>query len=225
MRTIVDRIWDYGNPNSYVSKRRRARSVIVSSLIREAHRDTGRCHILDVGGEPAYWANFNREEFDRCNVSITMINTTPQQSSDRLISFEVGDGRRLKYKDNSFDLVHSNSVIEHVGKWSDMVEFAQETRRLAPRYYVQTPNFWFPIEPHFRSPFFHWLPEQIRAAALMKRKHGTWPKIEDYGRAISGVQSSCLLNRRQMEVLFPDAQHHSEKVMGLTKSLIATRTK
>src|SRR3546814_2616362 len=69
----------------------------------------------------------------------------------------------------SFDIAHSNSVIEHVITWDNMKNFARETRRVAAWHYVQTPYFWFPVDPHFyKLPFYHWLPRPLRAKLLMR---------------------------------------------------------
>ena len=102
-----------------------------------------------------------------------------------------------------------------------MEAFAAEVRRLAPRYYVQTPYFWFPYEPHYASFFFHWRSEQARAKALLRRRHGFSPKCGDMGQAMREVQEARLLDKAQFQYLFPDARHIDEKVAGLTKSLIA----
>ena len=124
-----------------------------------------------------------------------------------------------------FDLVHSNSVVEHVGDWPRMEAFAAEVRRLAPRYYVQTPYFWFPIEPHFSAPFFHWRSEQARARALLRRRHGFAERAADMGQAMRDVQHARLLDKQQFRFLFPDAEHIDERAAGLTKSLIAIRSR
>ncbi len=128
------------------------------------------------------------------------------------------------FADNSFDIVHSNSVIEHVGNWDRMCRMAGHVRRLAPVYFLQTPSFWFPYEPHFRFPGFHWLPEQARAHLLMRFNLGFGGKRATYDAAMRGVQSAYLLSERQMRVLFPDAEIMKERAFGLTKSFMAVRT-
>ncbi|HWS70973.1 MAG TPA: class I SAM-dependent methyltransferase, partial [Thermoanaerobaculia bacterium] len=59
----------------------------------------------------------------------------------------------------------SNSVLEHV---ADMPAMAREIRRVGRRWYVQTPNRWFPVEPHFLVPFFQFLPIATRAWLLTR---------------------------------------------------------
>ncbi len=213
---------DAADPRSLSARFRRARARQVEDLIERTHAELGRVRIIDLGGEPDYWTRlFDRAALERRNVQVTLVNPQPFESDDPMFDARTGDACALAYADNAFDLVHSNSVVEHVGDWPRMEAFAREVRRLAPRYYVQTPYFWFPYEPHYASLFFHWRSEQARARALLRRRHGFSPKCADMGQAMREVQEARLLDKAQFQYLFPDARHLDEKVAGLTKSLIA----
>ncbi|MEM2045934.1 MAG: class I SAM-dependent methyltransferase, partial [Candidatus Bathyarchaeia archaeon] len=60
------------------------------------------------------------------------------------VEWIIGDARCMPFKDKSFDVVFSNSVIEHVGNYDDQKMCAEEIRRVGKCYFVQTPNFYFP---------------------------------------------------------------------------------
>jgi hypothetical protein len=132
----------------YRNRFRQKRLKRFLSMVDEIVAASGTCNILDVGGNVAYWLGLEPLWRDRpCH--ITLVNIGGELVPDRRFTSIAGDARDLsRFRDLSFDLVHSNSVIEHVGLWRDQLRMAQEVRRLAPRYFVQTPNFWFPIEPH-----------------------------------------------------------------------------
>jgi SAM-dependent methyltransferase len=66
------------------------------------------------------------------------------------------DGRRLPFADNSFDVVFSNAVIEHVGSFEDQLRFVNEHKRVGRHWVITTPNRWFPIESHTNVLFRHW---------------------------------------------------------------------
>ena len=223
---LIYALQDAGNPNSLSSRFRRARARRVQTLIETISAERGEVRIIDLGGEPDYWLRlFDRALLEGCRTRITLVNPQRFHVEDALFEAQVGDACSLpEHADLSFDLVHSNSVVEHVGDWTRMEAFAAEVRRLAPRYYVQTPYFWFPIEPHFSSPFFHWRSEQARAQLLLKRRHGFAERARDMGQAMRDVQHARLLDKQQFRFLFPDAEHTDEKAAGLTKSLIAIRS-
>ena len=222
---LIYALQDAENPNSLSSRFRRARARRVVQLIEAAFAERGEVRIIDLGGEPDYWLRlFDRELLEGRRAHITLVNPQAFEVEDPLFDAAVGDACALpEHADLSFDLVHSNSVVEHVGDWPRMEAFAGEVRRLAPRYYVQTPYFWFPIEPHFSAPFFHWRSEQARARALLKRRHGFAERAGDMGQAMRDVQHARLLDKQQFRFLFPDAVHIDERAAGLTKSLIAIR--
>ena len=196
---------------------------LFTTIIHQVLADKGMCSILDLGGTPRYWEEFGSHlDWDR--VKVCTLNVSPLETAHPGIAAIVGDARDVSgFQDLSFDVVHSNSVIEHVGRWDDMASMAKEVRRLAPRYFVQTPYFWFPIEPHARYPVLHWMPESWRYRILMKRTCGFWKQRSDVGSATKAIQSALLLDKRQLQFLFPDAQVISERFFGLTKSLIAIR--
>ncbi len=202
---------------------RRRRFQLFLKLVDQVLHANSRCRILDVGGEPAYWNAMADLIGDR-KVDLTLVNLVPFASSGPGMESIEGDARNLgTLEDMSFDLVHSNSVIEHVGTWADMSSTAREVRRLAPGYYVQTPYFWFPVEPHCTTAFFHWLPYTVRASMLMRKPRGPWGIAPDIDTAMRQIQSNTLLDRRMMAALFPDATLESERFAGLVKSLIAIR--
>jgi hypothetical protein len=215
----------YAPPNSVENRFRVHRFRLFKPIVDQVLADKGTCRILDLGGTPNYWEEFGADlDWDRVNVCA--LNVTHSETTHSGITAMVGDARDVSgFHDLSFDIVHSNSVIEHVGRWHDMASMAREVRRLAPRYFVQTPYFWFPIEPHARFPLLHWMPESWRYRILLKRTCGFWKQRPDVGEATKAVQSALLLDKRQMQFLFPDAQIIAEKYLGLTKSLVAIRWK
>jgi hypothetical protein len=179
--------------------------------------------ILDVGGVEAYW-NDKRKLIAR-PVEITLINLDAEPlTKPGFVSLRGNACHMPEFPDNSFDVIHSNSVIEHVGQWSSMMSMAREIRRVAPSYFVQTPYFWFPVEPHARTPFLHWLPESLKFRLVMARKCGPyWSKAATVDDAMRTIQSSLLLDKSMFSELFPDGNIVSERVFGMTKSLMAIR--
>ncbi len=179
--------------------------------------------VLDIGGTATYW-EATRDLWGEWPLRFTIVNLDVEPSDDGVYSIRPGNACAMpEFADSSFDIVHSNSVIEHVGHWSEMAAMAREVRRLAPVYYLQTPNFWFPIEPHYRALGYHWLPESTRAHILTQRKLGFRGPEPSFDAAMRSIQSANLLTARQIRELFPDAELHRERFFGLTKSLIAMR--
>jgi hypothetical protein len=216
----------YDNPRSLRFKMRRRRFRKIARLIDEILARQQRCRIIDLGGSEQYWRiaeSFLREREGR--IEISLVNLLPVQiSNTNVFRGVIGNACDMSgVTDNAFDLVHSNSVIEHVGHWEDMKRMAREVRRLAPRYYVQTPYFWFPLEPHYNSIGFHWLPQNVQARRLQRRGFGFMARKSSIDVAMNEVEHVRLLDKCQFAFLFPDARMDHEKIARLTKSLIAVR--
>lgn len=85
------------------------------------------------------------------------------------MKFLIADGLRLPFRDQTFDVVHSSAVIEHVGSLYRQSEFVAECCRVARRaVFITTPNRWFPVEFHTVLPLVHWLPKEL-FRGLMRR--------------------------------------------------------
>ncbi|MBN2243014.1 MAG: methyltransferase domain-containing protein [Acidobacteria bacterium] len=208
-------------------RQRRGRKI--RDLIEGIHWKKHKVEIVDVGGTRDYWKILPADYLIRRNVRITLVNISPPEDprdgQDAVFSYVQGDGCRLKdIADNQFDIAHSNSVIEHVGDWGKMVDFAGEMRRIAGAYYVQTPNYFFPVEPHFLFPFFHWLPLSAKLGLIMRFQLGCFPKASSRDEARGYVELCRLLTRRQLHRLFPDAALYKERMFFLVKSFILIRS-
>ena len=116
---------------------------------------------------------------------------------------DVLDG--LPFDDGAFDLAYCSSVIEHVAP-ADRAAFARELRRVARGWFVQTPAFSFPIEPHALLPIAHWLPPRLRRPYWRLGVAGDWEDV-------------ALLRRAEMAALFGEPA--AERLGPLVKSWIS----
>lgn len=202
---------------------RRKRFGIFTDHLRKSFAPGKPIRVLDIGGVVEYWLG-TRDLWQEFDLDIVVVNLDAPEEDHGPIKVRPGNACNLSgYEDLVFDVVHSNSVIEHVGVWNNMVRMAGEVRRLAPHYFVQTPNFNFPLEPHFRTLFFHWYPESMRAKMMTRRARGFGDKKVTLHDAMQQVQANCLLNADQMQALFPDGRIEFEKAYGLKKSIMAIR--
>jgi hypothetical protein len=205
---VFDRTRDWARSSDTVRRWREKRYQRFLDLCDVRPDET----ILDVGAG----AGGALERFNRVNPIVALdltVSATGWLDAPN-VTVEAGDGTRLRYGAGEIPVIFSSSTIEHVP--ADLqTAFAAEIARVGQRYFVQTPNKYFPIEPHYQFPLFQFLPERIQRAlnrrfTLGWREKGHWEPVR-------------LLSARQLKRLFPDAEIHRERVFGLTKSLMAVR--
>jgi hypothetical protein len=186
----------------------------------EAFPEIGAMSVIDLGGTAEAWLRAPVRP-----ASLHVVNLEAQSAAGpSWIRSDQADACDLPSEilDARYDLVYSNSVIEHVGGHAQRVRFAEAVHRLADRHWVQTPYRYFPIEPHWLFPGFQFLPLNVRAHLSQR-----WPLVHtpsetrDEGlRAAMGVE---LLSRAEMAFYFPDSLLQTERMLGAVKSLIAIK--
>ncbi len=181
--------------------------------------------VLDVGGRPFIW-ELLKEHYQVVPKRLILLNTPDDGFARRAADYsvEIADGRELPYADKSFDLVFSNSVIEHVGTHAQMAQFANECDRVGKQLYVQTPNRWFPLEAHFGAAFIHWLPRSwykklsflsVRYLMALNNPNEKYYFDQEF-------ETTDLLSKKRLQSLFPNKEIMAEKAIGFTKSFIVT---
>ncbi len=213
------RITDNTNEQSVATRLRRQRFQILLTMLRDT---TGPMSILDIGGTFNYWDMMTAGLSFDPPLQITLLNTGVAPAARPNFVALVGDGRAMpQFADHQFDIVFSNSTIEHVGSFADQRRMANEVRRVGRRYYIQTPNRNFPIEPHFVFPFFQFLPIALRVWLIQHFNLGWYRRISDRPAALHEVTSIRLLSRGELVQLFPEATIFNEMFYGLVKSFVA----
>lgn len=215
----LKRIADNTNSDSIASRMRRKRTQRFLQMI-EAFPEPVR--VLDVGGTVQFWQAFQLPKV--CHITVLNIHLEDCGGQPGFTSV-AGDARNMEtFADGQFDLCFSNSVIEHVGTLHDQVNMGREIRRVARAYFVQTPNRYFPLEPHFLVPFWQFLPLPLRTAMLRRLNLGWMRKTPDALAARAEIEQIRLLNGTEMKAIFHDATIHREKIGPFTKSIIAAKT-
>ncbi|PYM17031.1 MAG: methyltransferase type 11 [Verrucomicrobia bacterium] len=219
MRQQLKTLASSTSADSMAASFRRRRFALFQDLISSLNHSP--ITILDLGGWQEFWEVMG---FTDTPHKIILLNLHEIQVRYPNFTSIVGDARKLDtFTDKSVDVVFSNSVIEHLGTYENQKHMANEVRRVGKRYFIQTPNFFFPIEPHFIFPFFHWLPLSARLMLISRFSLGYIGRKQSREQAMRTLGEFRLLKKNEVKALFPDASIYSERVFGLTKSYIAVK--
>lgn len=172
--------------------------------------------ILDLGGKINFWEN--RGLAGNNHFKVTIINIEKEKSLYSNIKTKIGDATDLnELDDKSFDIVHSNSVIEHLYNFNNQLKMASEILRVGKKYIVQTPNKYFFLEPHYLIPFFQYIPNKLKYLILTKTKLSRLKKWDDKF-AKQYIKEIRLLKLKELKILFPNSKIYFEKFIGMNKS-------
>jgi hypothetical protein len=208
---------DSDNASSFANKLRAKRFLKFETLTKNLPRPF---RVLDVGGTNAFWEN--RGWHERNDVEILTLNLTAEEQRHKNIKPIAGDATNLaEFPDRSIDVIFSNSVIEHLFTFENQRRMASEIQRVGKAYWVQTPNFWFPIEPHFHFIGWQWLPVRTRTSILQRRACGWRGPCPDPVGARRLVEEVRLLTRSELLTIFPSATLIAERFAGFVKSWTA----
>jgi 2-polyprenyl-3-methyl-5-hydroxy-6-metoxy-1,4-benzoquinol methylase len=178
-----------------------------------------KIEILDVGGAAYFWQTSTL--LSHPGIRITLLNFQLEETSHPALHSVQGDATNMReFKNGTFDLVFSNSVIEHLYTLEQQQKMASEILRVGKSYFIQTPNSYFPIEAHYALPFAQYYPNGFLYFILTKTKFSRLKKWSS-AEASQYIAEIRLLNAKEMKTLFPGASLLKEKVLGLTKSITA----
>jgi predicted SAM-dependent methyltransferase len=162
------RLQDYvtsGNRKYLGNKYRDARFAFFQEKIEKLKKPVT---ILDVGGTEKYW--IHRGYQDNTDIQITLLNIEKISTSHSNIVNIVGDATDLSmFQENEFNVVFSNSVIEHLYTFANQKSMANEVIRVGTYHFIQTPNKLFFLEPHYLLPFIQFAPPGLKYFILTKQ--------------------------------------------------------
>lgn len=214
---------NHDKSDSFVNKLRRKRFQLIQNSIEKLLQKGTKFKIIDLGGDVNYWVQL---DWQHSNVETTLLNLYDNKIDESLKSNFIsikGNALEAPFNDKSFDLVFSNSVIEHVGSYENQSKFADEVRRLSDKYIVQTPSLWFPLEPHSLIPLFQFIPHSIRAVLIMVFNINYFPKAKTYSEALDTSRTTLMFTKKRFKNLFPEADIQVEKLFGIPKSYTAVK--
>lgn len=185
---------------------------------RRRFPDLDQMRVLDLGGTAVSWRVLGLRPG-----SVTVVNLEhnegPAEPWMKVVTADACAGGFGQY-----DLVFSNSLMEHLGGHARRQQFANVVRESAPSWWVQTPYRYFPIEPHWVFPGFQFMPFRMRVIICQHWSMLHMPACKDPDEAADLVASTELISATEMRTYFPTSEIWFERIVGIPKSLVAIST-
>ena len=204
---------------SYVSRKRKLQ------LFYKTINPSRQAKILDVGAQINPHSNDGLQLIDSYpwKKNLAAVNLSPEhifhiKKCYPEIDARIGDARNLPWPNKYFDAVYSNAVIEHAGDFEDQKKMAAEIMRVGKRWFVTTPNRWYPFEFHLRLPLVTWIPRHgyVWVAKIIRYNHVQQKYV--FGEKLSGTR---LMTMGELKECFPNSRVIKQRVTFMAETLIA----
>lgn len=222
-KKLKNMIFNYEGQKGMAYKFREKRSALFKDFVEENFAGQAEITIVDFGGIEGFWKAVGLDYLREKNMKITLVNLSEYEIENKDIFVSIASDARYYTAETKFDICFSNSCIEHVGQMQDMISFRDAVQNVAKTYFIQTPSYHFPIEPHFVSVGWHWLPKTLRVFLIKRMSIGHFDQGKDVLDSYVIIESCYLLSRKIFKALFFDGRIENEKLLFLTKSFIAIR--
>ena len=138
-----------------VNENRMAKAKKIESILKDyLKKEIINLNILDIGAGDGTISSYMSEKGN--NVVCVDIE---DQRAKRSAKFIKVNSSKLPLQSNHFDIVISNHVIEHIKNQKLHLKEIKRVLKQNGVCYLATPNRNFPIEPHYKLPFIHYLPQ------------------------------------------------------------------
>lgn len=169
-----------------VSKDRIIKAKKIESVLNDyLNKKVTNFKILDIGAGDGFISSY----FITKKNKVTCVDIEDQRIEKKAKFFKVISSK-LSFKSDEFDIVISNHVIEHIKNQKLHLEEIRRVLKKDGVCYIATPNWNFPVEPHYKLPLIHYLPQKAFVKILKITKLYT--------------ESLYLLSYKEMINLFRD---------------------
>ena len=201
------------NPRSLAGRARERRWQV----LQQRFPTVSSMRVLDLGGWLSSWRSVSGRPAEVVSLNLNSQEDEPGSWGRAVVGDACSPPGWLL--EESFDLVYSNSLIEHVGGHQRCLALAEVVHAAAPHHWVQTPYRYFPVEPHWLCPGLQFLPVSARAKVASSWPFGFMSSTE--ATAVDDVLSVSLLSLTEMQHYFPHSEVIRDTWLGVTKSIVA----
>ncbi len=208
-------LFDPLNPRSLAGRSRERRW----QALQERFPAVSSMRVLDLGGWLSSWRSVSGRPAQVVSLNLNEQAEEPDSWGRAVVGDACSPPEWLMRE--PFDLVYSNSLIEHVGGHDRCTALAGVVHAAAPHHWVQTPYRYFPVEPHWLCPGLQFLP-----VAAREKVAAAWPlgfMSSTDASSVEDVLSVSLLSITELKHYFPRSDVIRDQWMGLTKSIVAVR--
>jgi len=150
-----------------LSRHKKSKKII---SILSKFRDLKNCSILDIGTGSGHIIN----DISKLCKSASSVDLYDERMIKSGYSFKKIDDEHLPFENNTFDIVISNHVIEHVPNQKLHLSEIYKVLKNNGILYLATPNKFWVIDPHHKLLFISWFPRKISAFYLKTLKNKKW---------------------------------------------------
>lgn len=214
---MVNEFESYASDKNLKSRKQKAQKII--SVLKK-FKDLKKSTILDIG------VGFGviTSELAKCCNKINGVDIIDARKSTEGYQFKkVGDAS-LPFKNESFDIVVSNYVLEHV---RDQKKHINEINRVLKKggiCYLSTPNKFWPVESHYKLPFLSMLPKKIARFYLkIFRKDVEEYDIThlSYSQILKLVSEKFIVKDFTFEIMKHPEEYHLEKDLAFLSKVLS----